>query len=49
MSAVAAGFITVTKLWMRPIGGIGGGFLGDRFSKERTGAVHAVCLAQPVA
>lgn len=34
MSAVAAGFITVTKLWMRPIGGIGGGFLGDRFSKE---------------
>ncbi|NWK76419.1 nitrate/nitrite transporter [Aquitalea sp. LB_tupeE] len=34
MSAVAAGFITVTKLWMRPIGGVGGGFLGDRFSKE---------------
>ena len=32
MSAVMAGMITVAKLWMRPIGGIGGGFLGDRFS-----------------
>ncbi|POA99554.1 MFS transporter [Chromobacterium sinusclupearum] len=37
LSAVAAGFITVAKLWMRPIGGIGGGFLGDRFS--RTGVL----------
>lgn len=34
LTAVAAGVITVTKLWMRPIGGIGGGFLGDKFSKE---------------
>ncbi|QCP52866.1 MFS transporter [Trinickia violacea] len=33
LSAVAAGTITTLKLWMRPIGGIGGGFLGDRFSK----------------
>ncbi|SAL46721.1 major facilitator transporter [Caballeronia peredens] len=33
LSVVAAGFITTLKLWMRPIGGIGGGFLGDRFSK----------------
>ncbi|SPB15282.1 MFS transporter [Caballeronia novacaledonica] len=33
LSVVAAGFITTAKLWMRPIGGIGGGFLGDRFSK----------------
>lgn len=41
MSAVAAGFITVTKLWMRPIGGIGGGFLGDRFSKE---GVLGLCM-----
>jgi len=30
---VMAGTITTLKLWMRPIGGIGGGFLGDRFSK----------------
>ncbi len=27
-----AGTITTIKLWMRPIGGIGGGYLGDRFS-----------------
>ncbi|WP_277189245.1 MFS transporter [Caballeronia sp. BR00000012568055] len=33
LSVVVAGFITTAKLWMRPIGGIGGGFLGDRFSK----------------
>ena len=33
LTVVAAGFITTLKLWMRPIGGIGGGFLGDRFSK----------------
>jgi MFS family permease len=33
LSATAAGFITTLKLWMRPIGGIGGGFLGDRLSK----------------
>ncbi len=33
LSVVLAGFITTLKLWMRPIGGIGGGFLGDRFSK----------------
>jgi MFS family permease len=31
-SAVMAGQLTVIKLWMRPIGAIGGGFLGDRFS-----------------
>ena len=34
VSAVTAGFITVAKLWMRPIGGIGAGFLGDRFRVE---------------
>ena len=34
LSVVAAGFITTAKLWMRPIGGIGGGFLGDRSSKS---------------
>lgn len=31
-SAVLAGELTVIKLWMRPIGAIGGGFLGDRYS-----------------
>ncbi len=33
-TAVFAGVITVTKLWMRPIGGIGAGFLSDKFKKE---------------
>ena len=33
LSVVMAGTITTLKLWMRPVGGIGGGFLGDRFSK----------------
>ena len=32
LSAVAAEFIVAVKLWMRPIGGIGGGILGDKFS-----------------
>ncbi|MGA8136724.1 MULTISPECIES: MFS transporter [Pseudomonas] len=32
MTAVMAGTITTIKLWMRPIGGLGGGYLGDKFS-----------------
>ncbi|WP_211444257.1 MFS transporter [Collimonas humicola] len=44
MDAMAAGTITVIKLWMRPIGGIGGGFLGNRFSNENVLAV-AMLLA----
>lgn len=32
MTAVMAGTVTTIKLWMRPLGGIGGGWLGDRFS-----------------
>lgn len=35
MSALAAGSITLTKLWMRPVGGLTVGFLGDAFGKER--------------
>jgi MFS family permease len=35
MSAAAAAAITTTKLWMRPFGGIGGGWLGDRFTSLR--------------
>jgi MFS family permease len=44
LSAVAAGAITTLKLWMRPIGGIGGGFLGDRFSKVNV-VIAALFLA----
>lgn len=35
MSVVAAGIVTTLKLWMRPLGGIGGGYLGDRLSNLR--------------
>ncbi|MFC0228383.1 MFS transporter [Serratia aquatilis] len=30
-TAVMAGTITTIKLWLRPVGGVGGGFLGDKF------------------
>lgn len=31
-TAIMAGTVTTIKLWLRPIGGAGGGFLGDKFS-----------------
>ncbi|MCZ6619998.1 MAG: MFS transporter [Gammaproteobacteria bacterium] len=34
MTAVAVGFITVAKLWMRPIGAISAGVAGDFFNRE---------------
>ncbi|MBM4219763.1 MAG: MFS transporter [Gammaproteobacteria bacterium] len=34
LSALAAGSVVLTKLWMRPVGGITIGFLGDWLSKE---------------
>ncbi|MDN7727607.1 MFS transporter [Burkholderia gladioli] len=45
LSTTAAGFITTLKLWMRPVGGIGGGFLGDRFSRVSVLAVSLVLAA----
>ncbi len=36
MTAVAVGTITVAKLWMRPIGAVTAGFIGDRFNREKT-------------
>ena len=35
LSAVVVGTITVAKLWMRPIGGIAAGFIGDWISPEK--------------
>ena len=35
MTAVAVGTITVAKLWMRPIGAVAAGFIGDRFNREK--------------
>lgn len=34
MTAVAVGSITVAKLWMRPIGAVAAGFMGDRYNRE---------------
>lgn len=34
LTAVAVGFITVAKLWMRPIGAIAAGVAGDLFKRE---------------
>lgn len=45
LSATAAGLITTIKLWMRPLGGIGGGWLGDRFSKVGVLTWAMVCAA----
>ncbi|WP_423382307.1 hypothetical protein [Burkholderia sp. LMG 32019] len=45
MSIVAAGFIASLKLWMRPIGGIGGGFVGDRFDTLNVLGAALFCAA----
>jgi nitrate/nitrite transporter NarK len=36
LSSTSAAFLTVAKLWMRPIGGIASGFIGDRVGRENT-------------
>ncbi len=36
LTAVAVGSITVAKLWMRPIGAIAAGYVGDRLNREKT-------------
>ncbi|MGI9200727.1 MAG: MFS transporter [Woeseiaceae bacterium] len=36
LTAVAGAVLTVIKLWMRPIGAIAAGFIGDRFNLEKT-------------
>ncbi|QIM17909.1 MFS transporter [Leucobacter coleopterorum] len=45
VTQVAAGVVTVTVLWMRPIGGFGGGFLADRFGRSRVLSVSMVITA----
>jgi predicted MFS family arabinose efflux permease len=39
LTAVAVGSITVAKLWMRPVGAIAAGFLGDRYNLEKILAI----------
>ena len=45
VSQVGAGVVTVIVLWMRPIGGFGGGFLADKFGRSRVLAVSMVLTA----
>ena len=47
MTAVAVGTITVAKLWMRPIGAIAAGFVGDRLNLEKV--LAALMFAASVA
>ena len=42
MTAVTVGTITVAKLWMRPIGAICAGFIGDYLNREKVLAVLLV-------
>ncbi len=35
LAAVTVGMITVAKLWMRPIGAVGAGFIGDYLNREK--------------
>ncbi|KZZ83911.1 MFS transporter [Bacillus sp. SJS] len=44
LSASIAGTVTVIMLWMRPIGGVTGGFLGDKFGKSNI-LIIALALA----
>ena len=44
LSAVMAGWVTVGRLWMRPIGGILAGFIGDHFRVDRVLSIFlALC------
>ncbi|MDR0138843.1 MFS transporter [Metabacillus idriensis] len=44
MNASIVGTVTVIMLWMRPIGGVAGGFLGDKFGKSNI-LIIALALA----
>ncbi|MGX1191855.1 MFS transporter [Metabacillus sp. SLBN-84] len=44
MSASIVGTVTVVMLWMRPLGGVAGGFLGDKFGKSNI-LIIALALA----
>ncbi|MCB5276047.1 Inner membrane protein YihN [Arthrobacter sp. SO5] len=45
VSQVSAGVVTVIVLWMRPIGGFGGGFLADKFGRSRVLAISMTLTA----
>jgi MFS family permease len=45
VSQVNAAVVTVIVLWMRPIGGFGGGFLADKFGRSRVLSIAMVLTA----
>ncbi|WP_394771281.1 nitrate/nitrite transporter [Lacisediminihabitans sp.] len=45
VTPVAAGVVTVIVMWMRPIGGFGGGYLADRLGKSRVLSAAMVIAA----
>lgn len=45
VSQVSAGVVTVIVLWMRPLGGFGGGFLADRFGRSRVLSISMTLTA----
>lgn len=45
VTPVSAGVVTVIVLWMRPIGGFGGGYLADKFGKARVLSISMVVAA----
>jgi len=45
VSQVGAGVVTVIVLWMRPIGGFGGGYLADKFGRSQVLAISMALTA----
>lgn len=45
VSQVSAGVVTVIVLWMRPLGGFGGGFLADKFGRSRVLSISMTLTA----
>ncbi|HIG66921.1 MAG TPA: MFS transporter [Porticoccaceae bacterium] len=49
LTAVMVGYITVAKLWMRPIGGIAAGFIGDWVNPEKVLSILLVLASLSLA
>jgi len=49
LTAVMVGYITVAKLWMRPIGGIAAGFIGDWANPEKVLSILLVLASLSLA
>lgn len=45
VSQLGAGVVTVIVLWMRPIGGFGGGYLADKFGRSQVLSISMIVTA----